>query len=268
LYFDGNLTRLPALDQPFEMGLGLTDVRGVAWDGNNHRFLFHRLTALENIAEVDAVPPNLKSKVRLFDLGSSGLPPGRTQRITYLPDEDLIALTHTMYSSIPLSIPPSIQLFDSLGAKVEALDLTGLSLGNNPTRIRYVLSPLHGKKFAIRFSGAPNPPALIHILNRDGTLDREIDLSATGIDGILALAYFAPSDPTGGRFLVASQNSAASHRALVTDYAGSEIGEFDYHAALNVLQPNDVEAITSGPYAGAFCMIENNEGEMIVFRLK
>jgi hypothetical protein len=265
LSFDANLNRLPQFDQPFEMGIGLMKLMGVAWDGNHDRFLFGRLTDVENIGKVYAVPPNLKSKTRLFDLADSGPPPGHTNRIPYMPDEHLIALTHRRY--IPSGIPPSIQFFTELGARVESIDLSGLNLVTNPTRIRYILSPLHGKKFAMRFSGE-TPAHVFHILNRDGTLDHVVDLSATGMPGISALPYFAPSDPSGGRFLFASAPQPDSHRAIITDYSGNEIGEFDYWTALHVLCPLDVEAITSGPNAGDFCMIDQTGVEPVVFKLK
>lgn len=63
-------------------------------------------------------------------------------------------------------------------------------------------------------------------------------------------------------------------RVFVTDLNGDSrnangllFGEFNSRAKLALLNPTDITAITTGPQAGAFAIIDGPAGEIVIFRL-
>jgi hypothetical protein len=127
----------------------------------------------------------------------------------------------------------------------------------------------------VAFNGAASDPnrALVrrtlYVLSRAGALVRTLDLTATGAGGIGGLDYYLDS---GGneRFIILS----SAGRVIVTDLNGNSrngsgflIFEFNSRVKLALLARVDIAAITTGPLAGSFAIVENRGGEVVIFRL-
>jgi hypothetical protein len=63
-------------------------------------------------------------------------------------------------------------------------------------------------------------------------------------------------------------------RVFITDLNGDSrnangllLGEFNIRVKLGLLNRNDITAITTGPQAGAFAVIDSLAGEIVIFRL-
>jgi hypothetical protein len=108
----------------------------------------------------------------------------------------------------------------------------------------------------------------LRVFSRTGTLVRTIDLTSTGTGGVAGFDYF--DDPGGGRFLI----FGSAGRVFVTDLNGDSrnsqgflIREFNSRVKLGLVTRNDVTAITTGPLAGAFAVVDRSGGELVIFRL-
>jgi hypothetical protein len=92
---------------------------------------------------------------------------------------------------------------------------------------------------------------------------RTVDLTCTGTRGVAGLAYFNDPAGGGGRLIIL----ASAGRVLVTDLDGNLISEFNLRVKLGLVSAADIAAITTGPQAGAFSVVDSSGGEMVVFRL-
>ena len=120
------------------------------------------------------------------------------------------------------------------------------------------------QEFAISFRTSVTR---LTIVNRDGTsVVRDIDFAPIGVQMVRSVAFFNPSHPTGGQFLI---HVEPGRRVLITDFNLNVLSEFDAYSALGFTRigENDLAAITSGIYAGAFAMI-GDTGELVVFTIK
>jgi hypothetical protein len=126
----------------------------------------------------------------------------------------------------------------------------------------------------VSFNGIPSTRAheqqRLRVISRAGTLVRTIDLSATGALGFGGIEYFEDPQGGGGRLLLMSSVG----RVFVTDLFGNSrnadgslLGEFNSRVKVGLITRNDIAAITSGPLAGAFAMVDRAGGEIVVFRL-
>jgi hypothetical protein len=93
---------------------------------------------------------------------------------------------------------------------------------------------------------------------------RQIDLKDTGIAWIDAVAYFDAGQ--GGRLLVLDHPFVGEH-AYVTDLDGTLLASFSYREQLGVIRPFELAAITTGPDAGAFALVDDYASEIVVFNL-
>ena len=201
-------------------------------------------------------PPGIAAVSRTLDSGRTVVvlttPPFATaERLSYLPDEHLIALTS-------VNSPRAILLFNAAGALVDQV-VTPMPPNGGLRSVEYIPTT---QQFAVRFGAAP----LLSIISRTGAVVRTINLAPTGITTIAGSAYFNPAHPSGGEFLILDGN-AATHRAIITDFNGNLLSEFNYRDKLGVLQALDVAFISTGPQAGAFSLVDSNGSELIVFRL-
>lgn len=266
MFFDENLNRVPESDRNDIIGLNLNTPRGVAWNTDTNQLLIsHALNGLQQIEFISSVPVTVDGATQVVNL--SGLPQGA--RLTYLPAEHLIAMAHA-------NNPRAIMLFNSDGTVNSQIDLSLAALGQNlgpPNQITYI-PPTN--EFVVGFNGVngdPGQPAerrRLRVFSRTGTLVRTLDLTCTGTNGLAGLAYFDDPAGGGGRFMFLG----SSGRVVVTDLNGDSrntngllLGEFNSRAKLGLLGPTDITAITTGPQAGAFAIIDSSAGEIVIFRL-
>ena len=263
LFFDSALNRLPAGDRNDIIGLNLNTPGGVAWNPDTNQLLVSHDMLSPGSPAISSVPTSLDGATTVVN--SSAFPFG--QRLTYLPGEHLIAMTHLN--------PRAIVLFNSDGTFNSQIDLSVAALGQNlgaPVGITYIPTT---NEFVVAFNGAGNDPnravvrRSLYVLSRTGTLIRTLDLTATGAGGIGGLDYYL--DPDGNeRFIILS----SAGRVIITDLTGNSrntsgflIFEFNSRVKLGLLSRVDIAAITTGPLAGAFAIIENRGGEVVIFRL-
>jgi hypothetical protein len=258
LFFDNNLNRLPDLDRNDIVGLNLNNPTGVAWNATtNQHLVAHDLsTATTNGAGIAAVSASLDSASPVVNLSAF---PAAT-RMSYLPGEQLIAVAHR-------NEPRAILLFRNDGTLHSQIDLSPASLGQNLGGLIAVAYIPSTNQFAVRFNGVGGNPfperRKIRIISRTGALERTIDLACTGTQGITALDYFNPADPSGGQFIILG----SAGRVLITDFNGNLLREFNSRVKLGLFSPVDIAAITTGPQAGAFSVVDPGSGEMAIFRL-
>jgi hypothetical protein len=265
IFFDKNLNRVTESDRNDIIGLGLNTPRGVAWNSDTSQLLITHGGAPEALSTaIAAVPISLDVATQVVDLVGTGFNSG--QRLTFLPAEHLIAVVSTN--------PRAIVLFNSNGTVNSQIDLSppalGMNLGN-PTVITFIPTT---NEFVVGFNGVLPPPnqqaerRRLRVISRTGTLVRTMDLTATGTAGIGAVAYFLDS---GGSERLMILGSAG--RAFTTDLNGDSrnangvlFGEFNIRVKLGLLARIDITAITTGPQAGAFAIVDN-AGEIVIFRM-
>lgn len=263
LLFDKNLNRQPQNDRHDIIGLNLNVPSGIAWDSNANRFLVNHDTIVNSLPlGISAVAATLDSTTPLFSFPTFPF----TRQIVYLPQANIVA-------TIRGAPNRAILLFNLNGTLHSEISLESSSLGQNfglPIGLAYLP---HSDEFVVSFNGIPPNPALeqqrLRVISRAGTLVRTIDLSATGSIGIRGVEYF--EDPQGGdgRLLLMS----ATGRVFVTDLNGNSrkpdgslFHEFNSRVKLGLITSTDFAAITSGPLAGAFAMVDRPGGEIVIFR--
>jgi hypothetical protein len=270
MFFDKNLNRQPESDRNDIIGLNLNTPGGIAWNSDTHQLLIaHDRVAIGPFNPgpgIAAVPTSLESATPVVNLSAFPL----TLQLTYLPGENLIAATHP-------NNPRAILLFNSNGTLNSQIDLSPAALGQNlgtPRGVTYIPTT---NEFAVNFNGAgPSGPAQqaerrrLRIFSRTGTLVRTLDLTGTGTGGIGSLAYFDDPGGGGGRFIILG----SAGRVFVTDLNGDSrnasgflFREFNSRVKLGLLGPTDITAITTGPLAGAFAIVDSSGGEVVIFHL-
>lgn len=258
LFFDSNLARLPELDRHDIIGLNLNRPTGVAWNSttNQHLIAHDVFATAGTVAGIAAVPASLDSASHVVDLNAFQ----QAGRMSYLPDEQLIAVAHA-------NTPRAILLFRNDGTLHSQIDLSPASLGQNFGGVIGVAYIPATNQFAVRFNGIGSDPfperRKLRIISRTGTLVRTIDLICTGTRGVAGLEYFNPADPSGGQFIILG----SSNRVLITDFDGNLVREFNSRLKLGLITPTDIAAITTGTQAGAFSVVDASGGEIVIFRL-
>lgn len=256
LFFDSSLNRLPDLDRNDFIGLNVNRPSGVAWNTTTNQHLVGHDFGISASPGIDTLPTTLDSASPVVNLSSFP----QFRRMSYIPGEQLIAVAHT-------NSPRAILLFRNDGTLDSQIDLSPGSLGQNFGGLIGVAYIPATNQFAVRFQGAGPDPLperrKLRIISRTGTLVRTIDLTCTGTVDIAGLDYFNPSDPSGGQFIIIG----SSGRVLITDFNGNLVSEFNSRVKLGLLLPTDIAAITTGPQAGAFSIVDSTTGEILVFRL-
>jgi hypothetical protein len=265
LIFDKNLNRQPQDDRHDTIGMGLNLPNGLAWDSDMNRFLvIHDAVVTLGPVSISGLATTLDSSTPVIDL--SAFP--NTRQLAYLAQEDLIA-------TLRFNPGPNraILLFNLNGTLNSQISLSPASLGENfgpPTALTYLPAT---DEFAVGFSGTPTTQALerqkLRIFSRAGTLVRTIDLGATGTGGLIAVEYFQNAEGAGRLMFL-----SAFGRVFITDLDGNSrnadgvpFGEFNSRVKLGLITRNDLTAITSGPFAGAFAVTDSSGGEVVIFRL-
>jgi hypothetical protein len=247
MFLDGGLNSLAGQDINYLIGFGLTAPRGVAWDSDSgeHLISYPGHVAPSNVSQVIALSANMKNEHRVVDL--TGIP--APTALTYLPDEHLIAQAER--ACFPTC---AILLYDNSGTLVDQAPL-----GFNLVALTYApgIKAFVGRR--------PAAPRTLLFLSRTGQLVNTVDVSGIGIDAILAVTAFNPSDPSGGQLLLAS--SGTQHMMYIVDFTGKLLGQFDYKQMLGVVAVQDLATITTGKHAGAFSAVTSDTSEIVVFRL-
>ena len=266
LLFDKNLNRKPQDDRHDLIGANLNVANGIAWDSAANRFLVTHDTTLNLNAAVSGLSTTLDSATPIVNLN----PFGFTRQTVYLPQEDLIGVLRFAGANVR-----AILLFNTNGTLNSQISLSPTSLGQNfgqPVSLAYLPGT---DEFVIGFAGVPGPGQALErlrlrVISRTGTLVRTIDIAGTGTAGVNGVEYFEDPQSGNGRLLLIS----AFGRMIVTDLDGSPrnpdgipFGEFNVRVKFGLITRNDVAAITSGPDAGAFAIIDANGGEVVIFRL-
>jgi hypothetical protein len=268
IFFDNNLNRLPESDRNDVIGLNLNTPGGVAWNSDTNQLLIsHDNPSSNTTPGIASVPTTLDGAAPVVNLG--GFQPAR--QLAYLPDEHLIAVVRQNPRDAR-----AILLFNNDGTLNSQISLSPASLGQNlgqPLTIAYIPST---HEFVVGFNGIngdPGQPAerrRLRVFSRAGTLARTIDLTSTGTGGVAGFDYFDDPRGGGGRLLILG----SAGRVFVTDLNGDSrnsqgllFGEFNIRVKLGLLTRGDITAITTGPLAGAFAVVDPSGGEVVIFRL-
>lgn len=267
LLFDTELNRQPADDRHDVIGVNANVPNGIAWDSEASRFLITHDTPLSTgVARVSGLPTSLAAATPVVDLTTFG----SLRQTVYLPQENLIAV---------LRFGPannrSILTFNTDGTLNGQISLSPAALGQDlgqPLALAYLPD---SDEFVVAFNGVSGPDLFLErtrlrVISRAGTLVRTIDLAATGSAGVAGVEYFEDPDEAAGRLLILS----AGGRVFVTDLNGNSrrpngarMREFNSRVKLGLITRSDVAAITSGPLAGAFAIVDSSGGEVVIFRL-
>jgi len=265
LVFDKNLNRQPQDDRHDVIGVNVNVPNGIAWDSDTNRLLVTHDTTLNLNAHVSGLSTALNATTPVVNLS----PFAFTRQTVYLPQEDLIAVLQ--FGTVN---DRAILLFNTDGTLNSQISLSPTSLGQNlgqPLSLAYL--PVTDE-FVVGFNGTPATQVLerlsLRVISRTGTIVRTIDLAATGTPGVSGVEYFEDPQGGGGRLLLI----AGFGRMIVTDLDGNSrrpngtlFGEFNSRVKFGLITRNDVAAITSGPLAGAFALVDGSGGEVVIFRL-
>jgi hypothetical protein len=271
IYFDSSLNRDPSADRNDVFGQNVNLPTGIAWNSDTGQLLIsHDFVLSSNPnAGVAAVPTTLNSATPFINLSSFSTPNGG---MTYLPAEHLTAV-----ANINPGPARAILLFNADGTFNSQISLSPATLGQNlgrPLAITFIPAT---NEFVVAFDGNGTPVPVqqaerqrLRVFSRSGTLVRTIDLTATGNAGVAGLSYFNDPNGGGGRFIILG----TAGRVFVTDLNGNArnpngtlIQEFNIRVKLGLLLRNDITAITSGPLAGAFAVLDRSGSEVVIFRL-
>ena len=265
LVFDKNLNRQPQDDRNDVIGLNLNVPTGIAWDSDASRLLVTHDTNLTMTGRVSGLSTTLASASPVVDL----VPFPFSRQTIYLPQDDLIGVLRFGGPNVR-----SIMLFETNGTLNSEISLSPTSLGENlgqPTALAYLPGT---DEFVVGFNGTPATQVLerlrLRVISRAGALVRTIDLTATGLAFVNGVEYFEDPQGGGGRLLLI----ASLGRMIITDLDGNSrrpsgtlFGEFNSRVKFGLITRNDVAAITSGPLAGAFAIVDSSGGEVVIFRL-
>ncbi|HYX30733.1 MAG TPA: hypothetical protein VE863_19510 [Pyrinomonadaceae bacterium] len=241
----------------YRIGLGLSLPNGLAWDSTTNEFLIFGL---------DRLRPDARFVARLATpLDSFRLAIGTdlfARKVTYLPDEQLIAVGHA--NNAKDNVPAGILLFNEQGQSAGVIP-TGNVNKTAPVILTYLPET---REFGVVFrkDDKTHPPSKLRRLQRDGTdTGASIDFGLADIQKISAVTFFKPTSTGAGQFLVFDNTQ---DMFVVTDFNGAKLnGPFSIRDTLRVLNPTAVTAITTGPDAGAFAISNGENSEVVVFRL-
>jgi len=265
--FDKNLNRLPQNDRHDIIGLNVNVANGIAWDSDANRLLVvHDTVVTPGPGGIAGIPTTLDSATPVIDL--SAFP--NTRELVYLPQEDLVGTLRFAPGN-----ERALLLFNLNGTLNSEISLTPASLGQNfgpPITVTYLPG---SDEFAVGFQGTPATQGAeqqrLRVISRAGTLVRTIELGATGTGGFATVEYFEDPHGGGGRLIFLSLFGG---RVFITDLNGNSrnpdgflLGEFNSRVKMGLMNTAEIAAITSGPLAGAFAVVDANGGEIVIFRL-
>ena len=238
-FTDESYNSIPADTRSYKIGFGLSSLRGMSWNTDTNSIA---AVAGSDVAGVYNLATTLDSASPIFTVDPNSYTP---TAVAYLPAEHKFAVNDRNVRVL--------NIFDGNGSLLETIQLPKRANG-----LAYIAAT---NQFAVKYAGDPRT---IHILNRDGSPARDIDLSALPIVTGGLLTYFNPSHPSGGEFIV---NDVSSSTLFVVDFNGSLISSFNHHDKLGVLRPGGLTAISSGADAGKFAIAETDSSEAVIFSM-
>lgn len=248
LFFDKKMNRLPDQDRTYSVGIGVGVPNGLAWDSDTDSHLV-----------LTQYPPGISTVSRTLDSATNAVlvptPASLPVRLAWVSNDHMAATwarhrdpSHIMMDFIHFYNP-------STGVFLSEVDHP--LGGATPEALEYIPWT---DQFAVVIGATSRA---VGFALRNGETIRTIDITATGLAGPGSLAVFAPSDPSGGRMLLCGGTAAA-----VVDFNGTLLpGGFDIREKLNVLGSMDISAISTGPQAGAFALLDRDNNELVVFTL-
>lgn len=269
-FYDGGLNRLPEADRGDVIGQNVNLPTGLAWDSDTGQFLVsHDFPTTAANVGIASVPVTLDAATPFAGLGAFNNPAGG---MTYLPGEHLAAVLNT--NPAPAR---AILLFNGDGTLNSQVSLSPASFGGQnfgpPQTLTYIPAT---NEFVVGFNGNSPPPDTqaerrrLRVISRAGALVRTIDLTATGTGGVAGLSFFDDPNGGGGRLII----MGSAGRVFVTDLNGNSrkpngtlIREFNLRVKLGLVQRSGITAVTTGPLAGAFAVVDRSGGELVIFRL-
>lgn len=266
---DANLAFVPSGNCTFRETQGMRNTTlGVAWNSAKSGFVLSGSgpnTGAEQTFALYDLPLAFAGVSKLADLAPR---PGPTyymaRRLTYLPDESLIAMIHPSVSvddDAHYNVLPSIQLFNQGdGSHFGEILLPPAVRGRGTVRgVAYLRAT---SQFAITFNGnlAHNESGKVHILNRDGAYVRTIDFSATITASIAAAAAFPAED----RLLLSDGATV-----FVGDLNGNVASQFPVSDLSGLGSIYDMTAVATGEFAGSFAAADasGTPTKLVIFTL-
>lgn len=254
IYLDGNLNRLPE-QRSYLAGFGLSTASTVAWDNTNNRFgvYFNDLEPTAGLPQLAAISPDLKSTQLILDMAPNA---GNFYgRMDYLPSG-----VWAMPRRAPR--PRKIQFFNELGTSDGPLiGNDGMQPQDNLVAFSFIPDAW---LFAVRRATTPTTLEFIDYLG--APIGTPYNLAPAMPPGavIVDIAYFAPDGTFPGKFLVLTSGSPQT--LLLVDYSGNVLATYNTsRLATNSL--SSVKYISTGPKRGDFVAVDNNEDELIIFKL-
>ena len=231
--FDSNLVIQPQADRiytdalaSFYPGVQIYP-EGLAWNSNLDEHVLGGFIYDDDYGlQFASVSHNLRTAA--FSVLNSPQPLMWVSDLTYLPDTRQIAARVLTSGWISY-----IGLFNENGSLDRLIDIDDLGLGW-PESISYILPT---QQLAVSFSSSPNLLYILSFESDEGEIDYYIDLTSAPIESVGEVAFFNPDHSTGGQFLIFEPpigGPSGTHRAIVTDFNGVVLSEFDYLSSLNV----------------------------------
>lgn len=227
----------------YPIGVGLSIPTGLTWDTTRNRHLVCSFARFNPVSErlISSVGPSLDAARQIVGTDITG------RQLAYLTEEKLIALTQRSPTS------NAILLFNERGQQVERIDIDPQAIG--PVFALAYLPKV--REFLISTIRL----AKLLVLSRQGEFVREIDVASADINRISSIA-FNPGHPRSPLLLT----DRDSTRAVFVNLKGEAVDEFDVKRDLKLLRPSASSAITTGPDAGAFCIVDPDNSELVIFR--
>jgi hypothetical protein len=263
---DAMLVRQLARDRQYASAAGVRPMYGATWDTGRNLFVIGGSETTEAFNGLFSLAPPYTVATRLLELFPRPAPPqySRPGRMTFLPDEKLIAVRHARRQEPPSPnyVPESILLFNNTdGSLYETLSLRPLALGN-PRALTYMPGL---NQFALSFmdyATSYTEPGKVYIVARNGTLVRSIDYSGKMPVAVTSMAFFNPAHPSGGQLLLCD-----GWTFFVGDLNGNISAQYEASELIGVGNILDLATVTTGEYAGTLAAVSMEPSKLILFTL-
>jgi hypothetical protein len=247
---DSTLARMPDADRVHPFAPGLNNLLSVTWDSDRERHVVGSQSVTTSGLLFHAVPSTLDWATLVTYPAAAGPPPRgfwRSRAAAYIPGEKRLAVAHERS-------PQAILFYEANGTLAGQADC---SAAGSPFAIAYIPP---GQEFALRVRETNE--TTLRIVNGECAVLRDLDLGGSGVTAVDGVTYFEQSG--SGRFLVVG----GGKMWVVDSGTGTLLQSFDHLDRLDVRFVIAVSAITTGPDAGGFAVVDHFNNELVVFRLE